>query len=77
MWSYPESRDAGRAALLGVGVDVPGVQVVYVAAPRTLVPYPTAELLDRFHPHVPRRKPFPGRTVPIDLAPARELLFTA
>jgi nucleoside-diphosphate-sugar epimerase len=78
MWSYLETRDAGRAALLALGVDIPGVQVVYVAAPRTLVPYPTAELIDRFHPGVPRRIEFPGRTVPIDLAPARELLgFTA
>jgi nucleoside-diphosphate-sugar epimerase len=78
LWSYVETRDAARAALLALDIDVPGVQVVYVAAPRTLVPYPTAELLDRFHPDVPRRTEFPGRTVPIDLAPARELLgFTA
>ncbi len=78
MWSYLETRDAGRAALLALDIDIPGVQTVYVAAPRTLVPYPTAALLDRFHPDVPRRIEFPGRTVPIDLAPARELLgFTA
>ncbi|HEY7226029.1 MAG TPA: NAD(P)-dependent oxidoreductase [Micromonosporaceae bacterium] len=78
MWSYLETRDAARAALLALRADTTGLQVVYVAAPRTLVPHPTAELLDRFHPDVPRRRPLPGRTVPIDLAPARELLgFTA
>jgi nucleoside-diphosphate-sugar epimerase len=78
MWSYLETRDAARAALLALDVDGPGARAVYVAAPRTLVPYPTAELLDRFHPGVPRRTQFPGRTVPIDLTPARELLgFTA
>jgi nucleoside-diphosphate-sugar epimerase len=78
MWSYLETRDAARAALMALDFDGPGAQVFYVAAPRTLVPYPTAELLDRFHPDVPRRAEFPGRTVPIDLAPARDLLgFTA
>ncbi len=78
LWSYLETRDAARAALLALDADLPGVQVVHVAAPRTLSPIPTAELLDRFHPHVPCRAVFPGRTVPIDLAPARELLgFTA
>ena len=39
----------------------------------TLAPQPTEWLLDRFHPGVPRPH-FPGRTVPIDLAPARDLL---
>ncbi|WP_027343551.1 NAD-dependent epimerase/dehydratase family protein [Hamadaea tsunoensis] len=78
MWSYLETRDAARAALLGLGVEVPGAHVVYVAAPRTMVPYATADLLDRFHPGVERRAELPGRTVAIDLQPARDLLgFTA
>jgi hypothetical protein len=51
----------------------PGNHVVYVAAPETLAPYPTEELLDRFHQGVPRPA-FEGRTVPIDLNPARDLL---
>ena len=72
MWSYLESRDAARAALLGLGVD--GLHTVYVAAPRTLSPFPTEALLDRYHPHVERRRPLPGRTVAIDLEPARRLL---
>jgi nucleoside-diphosphate-sugar epimerase len=76
MWSYLESRDAARAAVLGLGVD--GFHAFYVAAPQTLSPYGTEELLDRFHPHAERRTPLPGRTVPLDLAPAREILgFTA
>jgi nucleoside-diphosphate-sugar epimerase len=78
LWSYLETRDAARAALLALDAETPGAQAVYVAAPRTLVPYSTVELLDRFHPDVPRRAEFPGRTVPIDLDPARQLLgFTA
>jgi nucleoside-diphosphate-sugar epimerase len=76
VWSYLESRDAARAAVMGLSVD--GLHALYVAAPRTLVPYRTAELLDRFHPSAQRRAPLPGRTVPLDLAPAREVLgFTA
>jgi nucleoside-diphosphate-sugar epimerase len=72
MWSYVESRDAARAALLGLGVD--GLHTVFVAAPRTLSPFPTEALLDRFHPQVERRRPLPGRTVAIDLEPARRVL---
>jgi nucleoside-diphosphate-sugar epimerase len=77
VWSYLDARDAARALRAAMEPARPGCHVVYVAAPETLVPYPTEQLLDRFHPGVPRPA-FPGRTVPIDLAPARDLLgFTA
>lgn len=72
LWSYLESRDAARAALLGLRVD--GLHALYVAAPRTLSPYPTEALLDRYHPGVERRRPLPGRTVAIDLEPAKRIL---
>jgi nucleoside-diphosphate-sugar epimerase len=73
VWSYLDARDAARAMLAALSPAEPGNHVVYVAAPETLVPYPTEELLDRFHPGVPRPT-FEGRTVPIDLTPARDLL---
>jgi nucleoside-diphosphate-sugar epimerase len=77
VWSYLDARDAARALVAALHPARDGNHVVYVAAPETLAPYPTDELLDRFHPGV-RRPPFPGRSVPIDLEPARELLdFTA
>ena len=77
VWCYLDARDAARAMVAALNPARPGHHVVYVAAPETLAPYPTDHLLDRFHPGVPR-PPFPGRTVPIDLEPARELLdFTA
>ena len=77
VWSYLDARDAARALLAGLAPARPGCHVVYVAAPETLAPYPTDDLLARFHPDVPRPS-FPGRAVPIDLAPARDLLgFTA
>ena len=77
VWSYLDVRDAARALVAALAPARPGHHVVYVAAPETLAPYPTEQLLDRFHRDVPR-PPFAGRTVPIDLDPARELLdFTA
>jgi nucleoside-diphosphate-sugar epimerase len=73
VWSYLDARDAARALLAALSPAEPGNHVVYVAAPETLAPYPTEELLGRFHPGVPHPT-FEGRTVPIDLTPARDLL---
>ena len=74
LWSYLETRDAATAALLAITAPVTGAHVVYVAAERTLVPYPTEALLARFHPASRPVRPMPGRTTPIDLEPARRLL---
>jgi len=77
VWSYLDVRDAARALVASLAPARPGCHVVYVAAPESLAPYPTEQLLDRFHRGVPR-PPFAGRTVPIDLDPATDLLnFTA
>ena len=77
VWSYLDVRDAARALLAALTPAEPGCHVLYVAAPETLSAQPTEDLLDTFHPGVPRPR-FPGRTVPIDLIPARTLLdFTA
>ena len=77
VWSYLDARDAARALVAALRPKRPGPHVVYVAAPETLAARPTEWLLDTFHPGVPRPH-FPGRTVPIDLAPAADLLgFTA
>jgi nucleoside-diphosphate-sugar epimerase len=73
VWSYLDARDAARALLAALSPAEPGNHIVYVAAPETLAPYPTEELLGRFHPDVPHPA-FDGRTVPIDLTAARDLL---
>jgi nucleoside-diphosphate-sugar epimerase len=73
-WTYLETRDAARACVLALTEPPPGCHVVTVAAPTTLAPYPTEQLLDAYHPDVPRRCAFPGRTAPFDLHRARELL---
>lgn len=74
LWSYLDTRDAARAAWLAVTRPVTGACVLFVAAPTTLAPQPTEELLDRFHPGVERRAPMPGRTTPIDVSAATRLL---
>lgn len=77
-WTYLETRDAARACALGLTEPPAGCHVVSVAAPNTLAPYPTEQLLAVYHPDVPRRRAFPGRVAPFDLARARDLLhFTA
>ncbi|WP_406456221.1 NAD(P)-dependent oxidoreductase [Streptomyces sp. NBC_00876] len=73
LWTYLEVRDAARAALMALGVPGPGAHAVHVCAPRTLVPFPTEELLRRYHPTTPLRRPLPGRTAPVDTAAAARL----
>jgi nucleoside-diphosphate-sugar epimerase len=78
LWGYLDMRDAAMACWLGVTADVSGAHALYVAAPDTLSPYPTEDLVARYLPDVPVRAPLPGRTVPIDTSAATALLgFTA
>lgn len=74
LWAYLDVRDAAEAIRLAVGAPVDGVHDVFLAAPETLAPYPTEDLIRRYHPTSEIRTPLPGRTVPIDLVTARELL---
>ncbi|MBB5790527.1 NAD-dependent epimerase/dehydratase family protein [Jiangella mangrovi] len=78
LWSYLDVRDAALVALDALSVDDGAAHVVLVAAPETLVPYPTEELLRRYLPDVPVRRPLPGRSVPVDTSAATRLFgFTA
>ncbi|GHJ45647.1 NAD-dependent epimerase [Catellatospora sp. TT07R-123] len=74
LWAYLEDRDAAAANWLALTRPLSGFHPILVAAPNTLAPQPTEELLDRFHPLVPRRAVFPGRAVPLDLTSAATLL---
>lgn len=73
-WTYLEKRDAAEATVAGLTEPPPGFHVVGLAAPETLVPYPTEQLLDAFYPHVPRRTVFRGRAAAIDSSKAHALL---
>ena len=74
VWSYLDMRDAAIACRLGLTAPLTGAHPLYLAAPETLSPYPTEDLLARYLPGVPRRKPLSGRAVPIDTTAASELL---
>ncbi|PJI95157.1 NAD-dependent epimerase/dehydratase family protein [Luteimicrobium subarcticum] len=74
LWSYLETRDAARALVLALTPREPGAHVLFAAAPTTSVPYRTADLVARWWAGVEVRRPLPGRTVPIDLGPARTVL---
>ncbi|MCW2794306.1 MAG: NAD-dependent epimerase/dehydratase [Nocardioides sp.] len=74
LWTYLDVEDAARATELALTEPPEGTHVVPLAAPTTIAPYPTEQLLDAYHPNVPRRRPLPGRTVPVDLSHARQLL---
>lgn len=78
MWAYLDLRDAARALRLALVAPASGFHAVLVAAPETLAPYATEDLLARYHPSVPVRKTLRGRAVPMDLSKVEELLgFTA
>lgn len=56
-WSYIDARDLAAVARLGVEKDGLGFQVMNVAADDVSSDLPTAELLKRFYPDVPLKKP--------------------
>jgi nucleoside-diphosphate-sugar epimerase len=74
LWMYLETRDAAKACTLALSAAPPGFHVVVLAAPNTLAPYSTAQLLDAYHPTVPHRTTFEGRMAPIDVSRARSVL---
>ena len=73
-WSYLDVRDAARAILLGLTVELSGMHRLFLAADHTLASYRTEDLLDAFAPGVLRLRRFVGREVPMDLGPVRTLL---
>lgn len=74
LWAYLDSRDGARAFVLAVERDLPGHHVVNVMAPDTNSPLPSAELMARFHPSTPLRRPLVGRESIFDVTRCRELL---
>ena len=74
LWAYLDVRDGARAFGLAVERDIPGCHVINVMAPDTYSALPTAELMARFHPSTPLRRPLVDREVPFDITRCRELL---
>ncbi len=77
-WAYLDVRDAAEATWRGLSASVTGMRSVFLAAPEILAPYPTEDLIRKYHADAEIRRPLPGRAVPIDVEPAQRLLgFTA
>jgi nucleoside-diphosphate-sugar epimerase len=74
LWMYLETRDAAEACVLALTEPSEGCHVVGLAAPNTLAPYPTEQLLETYYPTVPRRTLFEGHAAPIDIRKAQSLL---
>ena len=74
LWAYLDVRDGARAFALAVERDIPGCTVINVMAPDTYSALPSAELMARFHPSTPLRRPLIGREVPFDVTRCREIL---
>jgi nucleoside-diphosphate-sugar epimerase len=56
-WSYIDGRDLATACRLGIEKDGLGFEVMNVAADDVSSDLPTAELIKRFYPNVPVKKP--------------------
>lgn len=69
-WAYLDARDAAEATRLSLTAPLTGVHSFFLAAPETLAPYPTEDLIRTYHPTSKIRTPLPGRTTPIDTTPA-------
>ena len=74
LWAYLDVRDGARAFVQAVERDIEGFHVINVMAPDTYSSLPTAELMARYHPSTPLRRPLVDREVPFDLTRCRELL---
>jgi nucleoside-diphosphate-sugar epimerase len=74
LWAYLDSRDAARAFALSVERDIPGFHVINVMAPDTNSSVPSAELMARYHPSTPLRRPLVGYESLFETTKARELL---
>jgi nucleoside-diphosphate-sugar epimerase len=74
LWGYIDVRDAANAVCLGLKADVHGFHPFLIVAKDTLRPEPTAELIERYLPHLELRDSFPGHVAGWSTARARELL---
>ncbi|MFD0581505.1 NAD-dependent epimerase/dehydratase family protein [Dactylosporangium darangshiense] len=73
-WSYLHADDAAEAVRLALTRPVAGFHPVFLAAPRTMDPRPTAELIAAHHPGAEVRRAVAGHDTPIDTSRIERLL---
>ncbi len=74
LWSYIDVRDAADAFLLALTARVEGATEFIIAAPDSVMPVPTAELVARWYPDVEVRRPLEGFESLLSSARAQESL---
>ena len=74
LWGYSPLSASAAVCLATLSADLDGAETFYCVAAETTSATPTAELLDRHYPTVPRRAPLSGNTSLYDSTPARERL---
>ena len=55
LWGYIDADDAARAVVAALEADLTDAHAVTIAAADTIMPVPTAELVERYYPGVPLR----------------------
>lgn len=74
LWSWIDARDAATVCRLGIEKDGLGCEAIHVCANQTTQRVPSAELVRRFLPTVPLRRPLVGHEGLITNARAKQLL---
>ena len=74
LWSYIDVRDAARACHLALEANFSGHQAFNICAPDTIMDTPTAELAERYLPHVKSLRKADGRWSGYDIAKAEKIL---
>jgi nucleoside-diphosphate-sugar epimerase len=74
VWAYCDVRDAARACLLALEKDNLGCTIFHITAPDTIMPDPSAELVQRFFPDVPFKRPVQGHETLMAIDKARHVL---
>ncbi len=74
LWGYVDARDVATAVRLGLESNIDGAEVCIIAAPDTVMPQDSAELMALVYPEVPMRRDVEGRESLLAIGHARELL---
>lgn len=74
LWSYIDVRDCARAFRLAVEADIPGHEIITIASHETRAIVPSEELIARYFPNTPLRKPIQGFQSFQDCSKAKKLL---
>ncbi|MEM2154801.1 MAG: NAD(P)-dependent oxidoreductase [Nitrososphaeria archaeon] len=73
-WTYVDVRDAAQACRLAMEKNINGFNAFYICAEDTFMNIPTVELLKRYYPSVPLKRPLEDYESPISIGKAKQYL---